>query len=329
MQISAVISNLREVIACEGLIRAVIVYGHIFRWYFYKRFTGAEFITRSINDYRMLLSLREPGISEILNHYGDREPEHVSILEECLAEGMCVFDIGGNIGYYTLLMASRVGPTGKVYSVEPVPTNFRILKKNVAINEFEERVEASRVAMSNVNGTDRIALSNRSNLHSLNSGSRKQMDSLLDLSGESIDVETIDLATYLEGKRLPELLRMDVEGHEVEILSGLVECAKAMAWYPDVLFEVHAEYYDCGEHDITVPLKALFAFGYQPVMVASNQDPAEEFDKRRLVPAERVKIKNITRGIYRDVDDIALLEIMQVPRQARCVLLRRLDQHGE
>ena len=323
MQISSIVKNFIEVIRREGIVRASVVYTRILRWIFFKKFTNAEFVSRSINGFRMYLSLREPGISEILNHYGDREPEHVRILENCLTEGMCVLDIGGNIGYYTLLMASSVGARGAVYSVEPVPANFRILEKNVRANRFEDRVELFRVAIYNANGKVRIDLSNRSNLHSLHSNRPNLMDDLLDLSGESIEVETLDLYTFLEGKRLPELLRMDVEGHEVEILSSLLRCAEDMEWYPDVLFEVHAEYYDNGGHDIAAPLEGLFSLGYKAVMGASNQHPAEEFQMRGLVPAESVRIKGITRAIYRDIDHEQLLEIIRVPRQARCVLLQR------
>jgi len=323
MQISSIVKNFIEVIRREGIVRGSIVYARILRWHFFKKLSDAEFVSRSINGCKMYLSLREPGISEMLNHYGDREPEHVRILEHCLTEGMCVFDIGGNIGYYTLFMASSVGEGGMVYSAEPVPANFRILEKNVRANRLEDRVELFRIAISNANGKVKIDLSNRSNLHSLHSSRPNLMDDLLDLSGESIEVETLDLATFLKGKRLPELLRMDVEGHEVEILSSLLHCAEGMGWYPDVLFEVHAEYYDNASHDIAAPLEGLFSLGYKAVMVASNQHPAEEFQVRGLLPAESVRIKGITRGIYRDIDDAQLLEIIRVPRQARCVLLQR------
>jgi len=323
MQISSVIKNFVDVMLREGVFRGSIIYGRILRWLLFKRFTGSEFVSRSINGCKMYLSLREPGISEILNHYGDREPEHVHILEHVLDEGMCVLDIGGNIGYYTLMMASKVGEGGKVYAVEPVPANFRILEKNVRANQFDGRVELAQVAISNANGIVRIDLSNRSNLHTLHSGRSVIMDGLLELSGESIEVETLDLPSFLKGRRLPGLLRMDVEGHEVEILSSLLICARIMDWYPDVLFEVHADYYDRESHDIGVPLDGLFSLGYKAVMVASNQCPAEEFDKRGLLSEERVRIKDITRCIYHDVDELMLLEIIRVPRQARCVLLRR------
>src|SRR5579859_6266046 len=56
--------------------------------------------------------------------YGNWEPEVSSIVRASAREGMTVLDVGGHIGYYTLLLAKCVGKSGRVFSFEPSPENF-------------------------------------------------------------------------------------------------------------------------------------------------------------------------------------------------------------
>ena len=65
------------------------------------------------------------------------EPNQTKIVKKYVHEGDVVIDVGAHVGYYTLLMAQLVGKNGKVYSFEPDPVNFELLKKSVEINGFE------------------------------------------------------------------------------------------------------------------------------------------------------------------------------------------------
>ena len=58
------------------------------------------------------------------------EPDQTEIVKKYVHEGDIVIDVGANIGYYTLLFAKLVGPTGHVYSFEASPKNCKILQKN-------------------------------------------------------------------------------------------------------------------------------------------------------------------------------------------------------
>jgi len=67
---------------------------------------------------------------------------------------MTVLDIGGNIGYFTLLMAHLVGPEGKIHTFEPNPPIYSRLKKNIEINpELNDgRITLHKIALSSNNG---------------------------------------------------------------------------------------------------------------------------------------------------------------------------------
>ena len=75
-----------------------------------------------------------------------------------------IIDLGANIGFFTLLFAQEIGNTGKIYAFEPEPTLFELLKKNVAINNFQN-VEIIQKAVSNKTHSTKLFLSPNPNDH--------------------------------------------------------------------------------------------------------------------------------------------------------------------
>jgi FkbM family methyltransferase len=321
--ISNVFGNFSTGVRERGLGATLVSFAHILRWNFLKRCTGAEVLARKIHGYKMYLSLREPGISETLNMFGGREPEHVWIIDRVLRPGMTVFDIGGNIGYYALMEASKVGSAGKVYAVEPSPANVRLLRMSVGLNKFENIMEVEQMAISDSVGERALSLSQESNLHSFHTEVDAELKTTLNLSGETINVKTSDLGAFIQNRRRPEFLRMDVEGHEVEILTNLAAVAAREQWFPAVLFETHAGQYDAAKHDIRKPFEALFALGYQAKYIASQREPAAGFANHGYRATEIVKDARRTRGIYTGVTREHALELITAPDQVRCVYLSR------
>ena len=74
------------------------------------------------------------------------EPFETELLLSQLGPGNVVLDLGGNIGYYTLLFARRVGPSGKVFAFEPDPDNFALLQENIESNGYENVVLVPKAA---------------------------------------------------------------------------------------------------------------------------------------------------------------------------------------
>ncbi len=69
-----------------------------------------------------------------LSVVGRHEQCITELVQQIIKPGDIVLDIGANIGYYTLIFARCVGPTGHVYAFEPDPGSFALLQKNVQIN---------------------------------------------------------------------------------------------------------------------------------------------------------------------------------------------------
>ena len=143
------------------------------------------------------------------------EPNQTEIVKKYVHEGDIVIDIGAHVGYYTLLMAQLVGKNGKVYSFEPDPVNFQLLKKSVEINGFENVVLIQK-AVSNI--TDKVKLF----LGDDDSAINRIYDAKLGDAKESIDVESVTIDEYFkEDDELVNFIKIDSEGSEVKIINGM------------------------------------------------------------------------------------------------------------
>ena len=143
------------------------------------------------------------------------EPNQTEIVKKYVRKGDIVIDIGAHVGYYTLLMAQLVGKNGKVYSFEPDPVNFQLLKKSVEINGFENVVLIQK-AVSNI--TDKVKLF----LGDDDSAINRIYDAKLGDTKESIDVESITIDEYFkENDELINFIKIDSEGSEVKIVNGM------------------------------------------------------------------------------------------------------------
>jgi len=73
------------------------------------------------------------------------EPLETNLIKNKIKEGDIVLNIGANIGYYTLLIARLVGSNGKVFAFEPDLNNFKILKKNIEINNYKNNKKSNLI----------------------------------------------------------------------------------------------------------------------------------------------------------------------------------------
>lgn len=137
-----------------------------------------------------------------------------SAMLAAVGAGDCVWDVGANVGLYTDLFAKRVGPEGFVYAFEPSPSNrTRLL---VAMQGYTNVIvlplalgdrDATAVLQQ---GTDSLGATSRITDDSGRSGSGIVVESA---RGDSL---------VAEGKtRMPNVIKIDTEGYEVEVLAGL------------------------------------------------------------------------------------------------------------
>ena len=134
-------------------------------------------------------------------------------MRRLLRPGDTAFDIGANVGFYTLLFASCVGPTGSVHAFEPV--NGDVLQRNIELSGLRN-VELSRTAGGPEPGT--VLIGRRANFEGTSSGAWRRGPTL-----DALQVEQITLDDYVEAL-IPgqiRLVKIDVEGMEADVIAGL------------------------------------------------------------------------------------------------------------
>lgn len=142
-------------------------------------------------------------------YLGVFEPEETRLIASFLKPGMVVFDVGANIGYYTLLTSPLVGPTGSVYAFEPSSYAFNKLTRAVKENRLTN-VRTFKLALGAQEGELELSPCIEGN-HTPN---------LLEGGGEKIHVTTLDSFVREHSIQRIDFLKMDVEGFEPFVVEG-------------------------------------------------------------------------------------------------------------
>jgi FkbM family methyltransferase len=137
------------------------------------------------------------------------EPHVTRAIESALKPDSVFIDIEANIGYYTLLAASKVGPQGKVIAFEPNPKNCDLLSKSVAANGFSN-VTLHPLAVSDQAGS--FGFSADDSNGRLTAGAQEIAQ---------FQVQTVVLDTLLAAEQRIDLIKMDIEGFEAKALQGM------------------------------------------------------------------------------------------------------------
>jgi FkbM family methyltransferase len=169
----------------------------------------------------------------LLSIEGENWVEDKFLLGPYLREGMVVMDVGANIGYLTLFFCRAVGPRGAVYAFEPEPENFRELARAVEHNHIEWCTTVNCAC-----GT-----SDRPAFLSAGLNGYIQADSE---AAANCRMTSLDLFTEERKISTVDLVKIDVEGFEADVLSGMSGMLKRHR--PILYVEVHPPGF-CGSGD--------------------------------------------------------------------------------
>ncbi len=178
------------------------------RWQVSSRLMDGPIALPFVENTRLLASRGMTGATG--NWYcGLHEVEEMALVLHLLRPGEHFLDVGANIGSYTILAAGGVG--ARVTAIEPIPSTFRHLERNVALNGLAGIVRTCQLGLSDQPSTLRFT----SDLDTVN-----HVLAANEIA-PSIDVPVMRLDDLIGGD-VPVLIKIDVEGHERSVLLGAV-----------------------------------------------------------------------------------------------------------
>lgn len=202
--------------------------GTISAWSRLRRRLFATHVIRAGLNAGKRIALRRPDPAFLDGSY---EAPIQTALAEHLAEGAVFYDVGANVGFFSLLAASIVGDSGAVYAFEPVPANAASIRHSARLNRLSN-IEVFEEAVGERSGSASLILSRHIGGATLASKGAPQ-----DATGEiEVAVTTLDDAIADRGLRPPSLIKIDVEGAELEVLRGMTDTLAIHR--PPILYEI-------------------------------------------------------------------------------------------
>jgi FkbM family methyltransferase len=166
-----------------------------------------------LRDFKMYVSLDDDFIGGSIIRTREYEPHLSRIFRQYIRPGMQVLDIGANMGYFSLLAASLVGPHGGVYSWEPSSNNVRMLRASQIVNHFRniEIVQAAAGAQTGL-------------LHYFPNSSNGTVSAINEAKPEDLahaeTVMALRIDDLIPQNAMIGFVKIDVEGYEYEALRG-------------------------------------------------------------------------------------------------------------
>ncbi len=214
--------------------------------------------------FRMRLDLEDAEQRKVyfFGHYHERY--EAALVARLLDPGEVFWDVGANVGYFSLVAAAAVGATGEVLAFEPGAAALERLTENVSLNP-DKHIRIFNLAVADAEGeatlyrADGIADSSAS-LFSAAAGAA---------AGEVCRTVALDGWHQREGLRPPDFLKLDVEGAELAALQGAAGILTAFR--PLLLVEMEEKNLAAAGASKAAIQAFLEDFGYRPAFLRKGR----------------------------------------------------------
>jgi FkbM family methyltransferase len=191
------------------------------------------------------------------------------LLDTMLRAGDRVVDVGANIGYNALYAARCVGPSGRVVALEPAQDNLAILYANLFANRILN-VDVLPYAAGNMRALKRFFL--RGNISAVNS---LYEDNFYHPITNTVEVLTERLDDLIG--EAPNLIKIDVEGGELDVLAGMTRLLRSPTMH--LIVEWHPTLQQAAGHAADALPKYLMQHGYRLTVVTHTSSSSLELDE--------------------------------------------------
>jgi FkbM family methyltransferase len=224
------------------------------------------------------------------------EPFETEVIRRLCRRGDFVLDIGGNIGWYSVVISRVIGATGRIVTFEPDPDNFALLSRNVARCADAPQIQLRQEAVGESAGTVKLFLSD------INRGDHRIFDDGTDRIAIEVPLDSLDSLLANEG-RLPDLVKSDTQGSEARIIRG-ARGLLSSGWRPVFVLEFWPFGLSGSGDDSFALWQELCDLGYQTFEVTE--------EKPRLFPLSAERMKTL---IANDISAAsgAFINILAIP----------------
>lgn len=165
-------------------------------------------------------------------------------IKDYMKEDAVVLDVGACVGYYTKIFDAHLGPKGRLIAFEPESDNYKDLQE---IETFKNNVILENKAVSNFIGEAALFIGPHQGWHSLKHVARFNKENKI----QRVHVTTIDEYLSSVGLSYVNVIKMDVEGTDLEVLQGAAKTIDN-SLHMAILAEIHVDHH--------INLKGIFNF---------------------------------------------------------------------
>jgi FkbM family methyltransferase len=151
--------------------------------------------------------------------------------------GQTIYDIGGNVGIFTMFFARAVGKKGKVITFEPNPQCCNMILEHLKLNNLDN-VEVQQIALGKMREKRQLAV--RKSETGTGSFQEDIKASILQEKGSEIiqvEIDSLDNQIITNNLPKPDFVKIDVEGLEMDVLHGMSDTIKNCK--PMLFIEIH------------------------------------------------------------------------------------------
>ncbi|WP_316759895.1 FkbM family methyltransferase [Pedobacter aquatilis] len=200
--------------------------------------------------------------------------ELIELIANDITEHQVIFDIGANIGTWTLLAKSFL-PNARVYAFEPLEKHIVEFETNCS---GTENVFIQKYCVGNENKTDQLNVSSFSDSSSLLDATPLEFQTYHIKKEKEVQVQVRKLSTLINQDELPvpDILKLDIQGYELEALKGLENYIHQVRY---IICEVSFKEYYKGQPLFNDVVSYLAKYGLTLFALGKNTPIGEELDQ--------------------------------------------------
>jgi FkbM family methyltransferase len=242
-----------------------------------------EILVRTAVGYMLCPSTDHALLAQLLET-GELEPGTRLLIERIMKTGHTYVDVGANIGMHVLAAARAMRGQGRIICFEPFPETSRLLEKSVWINGYAGQVSVHNAGVSDRPGRQPLFLGQTSGHHSL-----FPLASQLASAQPPVEVDLVRLDDALPGNAQVDLIKIDVEGAEIDALAGSVA---TISRNPDIglIVEFGASHLQRSSHAVAEWLGHFERLGLSYMAINPETGALEALPPYRLAQTDSVNL---------------------------------------